>query len=1044
MRILVLGPVEVRSGEPGGAGDESVNLGGPKPKALLSALLLQPRQVVATERLIDLIWDEHPPASATALVHTYVSLLRRAFAGLPHKAALTTRSPGYLLDVDPTDSDLESFENHLYAARHAERQMDHDAAAGLYQQAIGLWRGPAFGGVEAEFARAQSVTLVEDRLSAEEGLARCLLHQGRAGEVATNLRRLVAAHPLREQVRGLLMRSLFESGRQGDALAAYREGRERLLDELGVEPGQELRELHAAVLDGTLRPLGSPEAKRRISVSTGPRAGTRPAAHAAPGAQRRAAAVPRHLPPDISDFTAREEQLRTITELGGSDRAASPTVVVSGFAGAGKSALAVHAAHQIRASYPDGQLFADLRGAERDLGAFEVLGRFLGALGVDSPDLPGDTEDRVELFRRRVEGKRLLILLDNARSESQVRSLLPGSPGCLVLVTSRSRLTGIAGAIGVELDLLSASASVRMLARIVGESRVGDETDAAETIAALCGGIPLAVRAAGAKLLARPHWPLRALATRLSDERRRLDELAVGDIAVRSSLRLNYVELDDLNRHALHLLALLDLPDFGSWLAAPLLEIALDDAEDVVEQLVELRLVEVAGIDAIGRVRYRFHDLVQLFGAEHALREEPADAVAAAVCRTLATWMALVDAGAGKLPRVTLGLRPKLAAAVDLDPRLVAEVEQDPSGWFKSETSAVVRAVERAHELGIDEMTTMLITSLLSSPFAVRNEFDGWQRTHEVALAAARDSGDSQAEATVLAGLGQLYYEKDEFPAALAYFIQAAGGAERVGDEATLAVALVGIGTVHRDLADFTRARDHLARASAIAERLGDRAVVAAADYGLGASCRDLGDLDAAVTWFQRCTETYRELGDQRGEGLALRGLGLCHRALGDADTAERLCARAQSVLLAAGDKLGAAYAAQSLAKARIRQGRLAGVADILDECHALCGAQGDRFGVALVTRTQGELALADGDLATARTRLADALTKWTALALPLWQARTLRDLAAAESVDAPAAAGAHWAEAVELFRAATTRESAELAGLTPASWLSAVRAPVL
>ncbi|GAA2989321.1 AfsR/SARP family transcriptional regulator [Actinokineospora diospyrosa] len=1016
MRILVLGPVEIRAEAVDGL---VVPLGGAKPKALLAALLLHARQVVATDRLIDLIWDDAPPASATALVHTYVSSVRRAVAAAGRKGALTTKAPGYLLDVDPTDSDLEGFENHLYAARHAERQEDHESAAGLFEQALRLWRGPAFGGVDAEFARAQATSLTEERLGAEEGLARCQLHQGRAAEVAAHLRRLVNANPLREQSRALLMRALYESGRQGDALAVYRDGREHLLEELGVEPGAELRELQAEILDGT--PRTSTATKRRVVV-------------------RPQHAVPRHLPPDLSDFTGREEQLRAILAVSEADAVTAPTVVVSGFAGAGKSTLAVHAAHRLRGRYPDGQLFADLRGSERNLGAFEVLGRFLGALGVEAADLPGDVDERVELFRRRVDDKRLLVVLDNARDEQQVRHLMPGAPNCLVIVTSRSRLTGLTGTVGVELDLLSTEASVRMLGRIVGVSRVAAEPMAAATIAQLCGGIPLAVRAAGAKLQARPHWPLRALASRLSDERRRLDELAVGDLAVRSSLRLNYVELDDLHRHAFHLLALLDLPDLGSWLAAPLLDIPLDDAEDVVERLVDLRLLEVAGIDAIGRVRYRFHDLVQLFGAEQAMRDEPADGVAAAVCRTLATWMALVDAGASKLPRVTLGLRPQVRTSVELDPRLVAETEHDPSGWFKSETSAVVRAVERAHELGIDEMTTMLIASLLSSPFAARNEFDGWQRTHEVALAAARDSGDTRAEATVLAGLGQLYYEKDEFPAALSYFTQAAEGAEQVGDLATLAVSLVGIGTVHRDLADFRAARDHLARAARIAEELGDLSVVTAADYGLGASWRDLGDLPAATTRLTRCVDSYRELGDERGAGLALRGLSLCHRAVGAADLAAELSEQAEAVLRAAGDQLGAAYATQSLAKARIRQGRTEGVAEALADCLTLCTSKGDRFGVALVTRTLGELALAEGELAAARSLLADALAKWTELDLPLWQARTLRDLAAAEAADDEEMALTHWDRARALFAEATTREVTELVDLTPLAWSHAVR----
>ncbi|MBC6446863.1 AfsR/SARP family transcriptional regulator [Actinokineospora xionganensis] len=1019
VRILVLGPVEIR------ADDTPVTLGGPKPKALLSVLLLQARQVVPIERLIDRIWDGDPPQSATALVHTYVSSLRRGFAAVGRKGVLVTRAPGYLLDVGHGDSDLEDFAAHVGAARQAERGGDYETAAREFAAAVGLWRGLPFGGVDSGFTRSQSDRLIQERLGAEEGLARCKLVAGRAEEVADQLRRLVANHPLREESRGLLMRSLFESGRQADALEVYREGRTQLLDELGLEPGEKLRELQSSILDGTLRPL-----------ATTPRAPV--AARVVPAPRPSEAPVPRLLPPDIGDFTGRDEPLATVLAFGEPDsaRTAVPTVVISGFGGAGKSTLAIHAAHLLRTHYPDGQLFADLRGSDRDLGAFEVLGRFLGAFGVTGADLPATLDDRVELYRRKVAGRKLVIVLDNAREEQQVRPLLPGDANCLVIITSRSRLAGLQGIEPVELDFFDTAAGVEMLGNIIGADRVESQRAEAERIADLCGGIPLAIRAAAAKLLARPHWPLKSLASRLSDEHRRLDELAIGDLAIRSSLRLNYTELDDVQRRAFHLLCLLDLPDFGWWLAAPLLDVSLEDAEDIVEQLVELRLLDVAGVDAIGRVRYRFHDLVQLFGAEHAVGDEPSDLIAAAVSRTLATWMALVEAGSRKLPRVTLGLRPALTSNVDVDPRLIEETEAEPTNWLKSETAAVVRAVERAHDLGIDGMTTLLITSLLSSPFAARNEFDGWQRTHEVALRAARCNNDRQAEAVVLAGLGQLYYEKDDFPTALDHFEQALGHAETIGDDGTRAVALVGIGTVRRDLAQFADAQRDLTAAAESAEANGDDPVLAAARYGLGAISRDHGDLDSAASQFRRCVELYQKIDDRRGEALALRGLSLCHRAAGEYAEAVDLSAEAARLLLEAGDELGAIYARQSWAKARLRMGETDGVADALAACLRICTAQCDRFGGALMTRTVGELHLALGELPRAREALLDALAKWSELELPLWQARTLRDLAAAD----PERADEHWARARELFAQTGARELAEIEDLTPADWRDHVR----
>ncbi|SDC76394.1 AfsR/SARP family transcriptional regulator [Actinokineospora iranica] len=1042
MRILVLGPVRVR------IRDAEAHLGGPESKALLSALLLQARQVVPTDRLIGLLWDDSPPRSAAALVRDYISLLRRGLAAAGWAEALAARSQGYLLAVDAADSDLETFERTLAAGRQAERAADHGAAAERYGQALGLWRGPAFCGIDAGFARARARVLAEERLSAEEGLARCLLAQGRAGELCASLRALVVANPLREEARGLLMRALVETGRQADALAVYREL---------AEPGEPLRDLHEAIRSGALErrvPRQRVETTTPMNLS------------GLPGPPR---VVPGNLPPDICDFTGRAEPLATVLRLaeapkpdksaGSAESAESaessgartspPTVVVSGFGGSGKSALAVHAAHRLRARCPDGALFADLRGRDRDLGAFDVLGRFLGALGVAGSDLPATVADRAALFRRTVAGRRLVIVLDNARNETQVRPLLPDDPHCLVIITSRSRLTGIDGATPVELDFFSTETAVEMLGKIIGADRVAAAPDAAARIATLCGGIPLAIRAAGAKLLAEPDWPLPALAARLSDERRRLDELAVGDLAVRSSLLLNYRELDDLQRRAFHLLSVLDLPDFGWWLAAPLLDIPLEDAQDAVARLVDLRLLEVAGLDRIGRVRYRLHDLVQLFGAEHAEVDEPADMVAAAVSRTLATWMALVEAGSRKLPRVTLRLRPNLAANVEVDPRLVAEVEDNPTEWLKSETATVVRAVERAHDLGIDGMTTLLITTLLSSPFAARNEFDGWQRTHEVALTAARSTGDRQAEAVVLAGLGQLHYEKDEYAAALEHFTAAVAHTAATGDDATRAVALVGLGTVRRDLAEIAGARRDLAAAADVGARIGDGSVVAAARYGLAAISRDHGAMADAVTGFERCVELYRGLADLRGEALALRGLSLCHRARGEHGQAAELSERAAAVLSAAGDELGETYARQSWAKALLRLGAsghgqdttgkgIAGqdIIDTLTGCLATCVSQCDRFGVALMTRTLGEAHLALGDRALAADVLGAALRGWEDLGLPLWQARTLRDLAAAD----PALADAHWRRATALFAASAGREAAELAAHTPASWYEHVR----
>ncbi|MEV0230314.1 BTAD domain-containing putative transcriptional regulator [Nonomuraea sp. NPDC050786] len=1029
MRILMLGPVEVRVGE------NRVHLGGAKPNALLAALTQQPRQVVSIERLVTLIWDEAPPNSATALVHTYVSALRRGLASIGRQSMLVTRSPGYLLNVQRTENDLEIHERFLGLARRLEREGNYSEAVTHYEQALGLWRGPAFGGVEASFARTAAVALEKDRLSVEEGLARCDLARGRPVECASRMARVSASYPLREEARGLLMRGLYESGRQAEALTAYRDGRRHLREELGIEPSPKLKDLHSQVLSGTLDPL-VPLARTHEEASARPVASSR---LVTTEVERKA---PSNLPPDIGNFTGRVAQLDSLRRLssrsaGGAAQTATPTVaVVSGFGGSGKSALAVHAAYVLRDSHPDGQLYADLRSGEGDAGVRDALGRFLGALGVSVAELPDTMEDRVELYRRKVSGKTLVIVLDNVSGEHQVRKLLPSSPGCLVIITSRSRLAGLEASELLELDFFSVDTSVELLSKMIGTARVETDPKSAMTIARLCGGIPLAIRAAAGKLLARPHWPLRALADRLSDERRRLDELAVGDLAIRSSLQLNYAELSGPHQRAFHLLTLLDLPDFGSWLVAPLLDVSVEEAEDVVEHLVDLRLLDVAGVDAIGRVRYRFHDLVQLFGAEHAANEEVDEAYG----RMLAAWRSMVEAGARRLPHATLSLWRSATEIADLDPRLRAEVEDDPSGWLQAETSTVVRVVERAHELGIDKMTTLLIASLLSSPFAARNEFDGWQRTLDVALLTARGAADRGAEAIVLTSLGELSYEKDDFGAALDYFQQALHHAKAVNDEAVQAVIKVGIGNVHRYLGDFHLAGEELGEGARIAERLGEPAVVAAALYGLSTIHRDGGDLEKAAESLRKCQALYRDLGDRRGEALSLRGLSLCHRAAGEPERAVELSEQAATMLDEAGDPLKAEYARQSLAKAMIRQGRTVEAEPLLDSSNRLFLRHGDRFGVALVTRTAGELALARGDSERARELLTVALGQWTELGLAIWQGRTLRDLAAIEAVSDPVSAKRHWQEAIETFMALGAREASELAGTDPGAWLEQVR----
>ncbi|ONI85262.1 hypothetical protein ALI144C_13190 [Actinosynnema sp. ALI-1.44] len=1008
----MLGALEVRLHK------QRINLGGAKPKAVLAALLVHPRLVVPLQSLIAAVW-ESPPRSAAALVHTHISSLRRALAPLAaagESSLVLTSHPGYQLCVDRDDNDLEAFEELSTTAQVAEQAGDHDRARVHYERAVRLWRGAPLDGVEAPIARQYSTLLEGKRLTAEHGLARTQITLGCYDEAASRLTSLTAMYPLRDEPRALLMQALYFGGRRSEALAVYRDYRDHLVVELGVEPTGQLRELHERVLHGDLSPPRQPEVKLS----------------ARPEQPEPMLVAPNQLPPDLADFTGRAEQLTQVMRIveRASTGAAAPTVVITGFGGTGKSALAVHAAHVLRSTHPDGALFVDMRG---NTAPTEVLARFLRALGVAGGDIPAAEDQRVELFRMRTSGRRLVIVLDNVRGEQQVRALLPGDSGCIVLITSRSRLTGLAGAEHVEVERFTAEQSMAMLAAIVGNDRITSAPPAAVEIVELCGGVPLAIRAAGAKLLARPHWPLRSLANRLANEQRRLDELSAGDLTIRSSLRVNYDELSEPQRRAYHLLALLDFPDFGAWVAAPLLRISLDDAEDVVERLVDLRFAEVAGADPLGRVRYRFHDLVQLYGAEQALLHEPPDRITEALGRLAGTWTGLVKAGELRLPLTPSG------TAADVDERLTVEVAADPIGWLEAETAALVRTVERAAELGATRLTVELIAVLLASAFAARSAFDSPQRTLDVALNAARSSGDRKTEARLLTGLGQLYYQRDDFGPALDYAGQAAEKAQLISDHATAAVALVTVGTIQRDRGLFDVARRTLEAAAVAGEQAGDLGTLAASSYGIGAICRDTGDFTASSVALGRSAELHRQLDDPRGEAIALRGLSQLHRARGEFVEAFDLSVLAHAMLDRIGAPLGAAYALQSKVKAQIRLGRFEDALGTLDSCLAVCERYKDRFGVALVSRTQGEVMLASGDRPGARARLLVALTRWKELELPLWQARTLRDLAAVEPD--PARGEALWTQARATFRSIGSREERELARLTPAAWFRHVTA---
>ncbi|WP_406395406.1 tetratricopeptide repeat protein [Streptomyces sp. NBC_00882] len=1073
LQVRLLGPVEVWEG------NRRAPLGGVRPLAVLSALVVHLGEVLSTERLVDCVWDEQAPATASALVATHVSAVRRALARVGEAEVIRTRPPGYVADLDPCQVDARRFEELLTSGRAEAARGRADEAAELLSEALGLWRGQeAMEGLGQSFARIEAARLGELRLVAQEESFGLQLELGRADRTIAPLLAHVAAHPLRERPRGQLMTALFRTGRVSDALRTYQEGREVLREELGIDAGPELRALHKAVLtnDPALLGTGSrshdpalPGTGSRPHDPTPPGSGAGPhdpsplRSGSGPSAQEAVAAAkdrqratspatavgtgpgapsprpaPSHLPPDIADFVGRSDQIDwAVSLLGRVDdpgRTAPPIGVISGRSGTGKTALAVHVGHRTAELFPDGRLFVDLRAADTaPLQPADALARLLRAMGAEPATLPSSVEELTGLYRTYTGHRRILLILDNAAGEAHVRPLLPPGPGSAVLVTSRRRLVALEGAAHLDLTVPDEEEALELLRRVAGADRVRAEPEQTAEIVALCGRLPLAVRIAGARLAARPHWVPGRLAARLRDERLRLNELRAGDLELRTSLELGYADLDPQERRALRRLALLDLPDFAAWIAAPLLDIGTEEAEEAVERLVDCHFIDVIGVDGTGRSRYRIHDLAREHARERCLSEESAEERAAAVRRLVECWLGLAEKAAARGPGGTARYFPEPAAVrpVDrFDPQAEEELLSRPAAWFAAEQAGLLAAVEYCADHGMERAARDLAGALIASSVALYNQFDAWSRSHTAAMAAVRRSGDGEGEAWLLTGLGQLRYEQDEFEESYAYYRDALRlfEAQDDGPQGT-AQALLGMATARREQARYSEALELLGAALERYGRLDDRGARARVLYGLGYVYREQGDGPAAREAFTQALELYRAEDDRHGEALILRALALCHRAEGEYEDAERLLRGVLRIFVGLHDTFGVMYTEQSLAKVELRLGLLDESRERLGRCLELARERQDRFGEALVLRTLGEWCLVSGDARSARGPLERALSLWETLRLPLWRARTLWDLAEVWEADgeAGAASGAR-AEVIGVFRELGAREARERA----------------
>ncbi|CCH16970.1 AfsR/SARP family transcriptional regulator [Micromonospora lupini] len=1029
MELCILGDLRVV------AAGRLLELGPPKQRLVFAALAVDVGRSVPIEALVDRVWDDAPPADARGVLYTYLTRIRRILVAAQSAETVPITvgrsQTGYLLDVDPDRVDL-------YRLRRLAEQAqglaaDHPDRAALLREAVELWRGDPLDGLPGAWAARVRESLCQQLVRVLLDWADSEIGQGRPGQVVDRLTVALERSPLIEPLAVSLMRALYFNGRRAEALDLYARTRVTLADELGIDPGTDLQDVHREILRGTLRaprvaatPVEAPRvAQPAVAVPARVEAQPEPAHHAptGPGCQ---------LPADLPDHVGCEPEISCALSVlqpadGRLKGNAAPVVILSGPGGVGKTALSIRLAYLLRHSYPDGQIFVALAGRGGDSG--EALDRVLRALGATNIQQLPTLEDKLGQYRAMLSGRRFLIVLDSAVSAEEVRPLAPGGPGSALIVSSRALLTTIPGAEQIEVPLLDRADSVVLLERIVGPGRVAAEPEATAALVEMCAGLPLALRIVGARIAARPHRRIARLAERMRDERARLDEMTADGLAVRVSVAVGYQALDPPARRAFRLLGFLGVPSFAEWLVAALVGGSMDDAEELLEQLADARLVTAVPDPTHRLLRYHMHDLVRLFARERAVEEDSDGALRAAVARVLVTATELGERLNQRLPYAVPPLYRQTPLPVDVLTIPLPADHQLP-GWLEVEAPTLIVAVERAAELGMDVAACALADALVYASFAVRNDFVGWGRTHAAASAAARAAGNAVGEAVIECGIGLLRYKEDRFAEAERNFRTAIDLFGAAGHEHGSAAARSGLGTVLREVGRHREAVPLLTTAAEVLGRLGGENAAAHATYGIGCCLRELGDDEAALSWIGRAVDTYRSLGHARGEAIAARGIGLVHRARGELADAERWCARGHDLIVASGDELLACYTEQALAKVWIRQGRMSRAQEPLERVLETCRRLHDRFGVALVQRTIGELHLAAGRPDTALENLRLAHGGWIELHHDLGAARTLRDLGAAyAALGDVASTHQAWETAAATFRRLGTREAGEAPG---------------
>jgi DNA-binding SARP family transcriptional activator/tetratricopeptide (TPR) repeat protein len=910
MQVRLLGPVGVA------VDGVSRPVRGLRRKAVLAVLALHRGDIVSTDRLVDAVWDEAAPSTAGNTLQSHISHLRNV---LGSKAAILARPPGYVLDLDDDGTDVQVAERLL---RQGSQSADPLRGARHLQAALELWRGPPLldvGGLSWLEEQAGRLDLLW--LQVKRALVEAQMAAGEHEQLVPTLEKMVVDHPLDEQIHAQLMLALYRSGRQADALASFHRLRGTLGDELGIDPSRLLRDLETAILrqDPALDAL-------RSQITLAPAPPREP--------------VPAQLPLAVPAFAGRDAELARLDAIlpgsAGPDSAPPAAVVISavaGTAGVGKTALAVHWAHRVAARFPDGQLYVNLRGFDREgqaLDPAEAIRGFLDALGVPEARIPSDLPGQAGLYRSKLAGKRVLVVLDNARDVEQVRPLLPGSPGCMVIVTSRNHLTGLVateGAHPLTLDLLTTAGARDFLACRLGASRVASEPEAVDDIIAGCARLPLALTIAAARAATQPGFPLAVFATELRRATRALDAFHGGDLStdVRTVFSWSYRALSVGAARLFRLFGLHPVADIAIPAAASLAAIPADQARTLLAELTRAHLLteHTPG-------RYTLHDLLRAYATEQAHNRDNDKICTAAVHRLLDHYLHTAHAS-------VLLMEPFLKPITLLPPHPRVVLDQPGTAeeallWFTVEHAALLAAVRLAADAGFHTHTWQLAWSLTTFLLR-RGRWSDQELMQNAGLEAARRIDDPPGEAHALHGIALGYARSGRFSDACPYFQQALRHFEKIDDQATQAyihgslswlserqgrpadalrhslraldlyrvaddrpgqtVALNDIGYCHALLGNYRQAIGYCEQALAASQDLGERNWQAATWHSLGYTYQRLADYERAVRCYEQSLYLSQELADRYNEADTLDDLGDTHHSAGDLVAARRAWQRA-------------------------------------------------------------------------------------------------------------------------------------------------------